>query len=66
MQQDFPPKSPMAVPSRRLGGLAKISPLSSEESDGALSRSKAPLAFPRPASFAAPHSFLRIEFDHGF
>ena len=61
----FPPKSPTAVPPRRLGGMANTCPLSSEESDGALSRSKAPSVFPRPASFPAHRSFLRITIDGG-
>jgi len=40
-----------------LGGKAKTCPLSSEESDGALSRSEAPHVFLRPASSPARHSF---------
>jgi hypothetical protein len=57
VQQDLPPKLPSAVPPRRLGGKAKTCPLSSEESDGALSRSEAPHVFLRPASSPARHSF---------
>ena len=66
VQQYIPPNLPTAVPPRRLGGLDNTSPLSSEESDGALSRSKAPSVFLRPASFPARHSFLRITIDHEF
>jgi hypothetical protein len=57
VQQDLPPKLPSAVPPRRLGGKAKTCPLSSEESDGALSRSAASYGFVRPASSPARHSF---------
>ena len=45
VQQDIPPKLPSAVPPRRLGGKVNTCPLSSEESDGALSRSMAPWFF---------------------
>ena len=64
MLQDLPPKSQSAVPPRRLGGLVKTSPLSSEESDGALSRSEAQL-FSAPRFFAcAP--FLPRNIIDGF
>jgi hypothetical protein len=66
VQQNYPPKSPLAVPPRRLGGLVNTGPLSSEESDGALSRSKAPFAVLRPATFPAPPSFPRITIDSDF
>jgi len=44
-------------PAEVAGGKAKTCPLSSEESDGALSRSEAPHVFLRPASSPARHSF---------
>ena len=61
MRQMFPPKSFAAVPSRRLGSLVNTGSLSSEESDGALSRSVTCCAGLRPASFPACHSFQRIK-----
>lgn len=64
VQQDLPPKLPSAVPPRRLGGQANTCPLSSEESDGALSRSEARHVFLRPASSPAPRPFTGLQFTH--
>src|SRR5258707_13007342 len=55
VQQEIPPKSPSAVPPRRLGGKAKTCPLSSGELDGGLSRTMGP--FPGFSSFRWPCPF---------
>jgi len=64
VQQQFPPKSPTAVPPRRLGGTVNTGSLSSEESDGALSRSEAFAGSPRLVSSPAPHSILGLQSQH--